>query len=202
MGVVKWKTKTNKLPNVLVTLEAINGTKVSVGAFNGENAWLAGIHENGCDIKAKKSKYLTVPVCSEAVGRKASSFPDLFVYTSKKGNKMLARNENGGLKFYYWLTPSVHIPERAFLRNGHDENVDRIIKQTERVLGQVIAGKMSLDKVYDTYGQQMATAIKKYMVDLKNPPNSPITIENKGSDNPLVGISGNLIESIDWKVEE
>ena len=80
--------------------------------------------------------------------------------SSKKGNKMLARNENGSLKFYYWLTPSVEIPERSFIRNGHDENAERVIKQTERALGQVIAGNMSVDDMLDLYGEQMATAIK------------------------------------------
>ncbi len=196
---VKWKTKTDKLPKVSKTMTTINGSQVKVGALKGEHAWLAGIHEYGATIKAKRAQYLTVPVCSEAVGRKASSFPNLFVYTSKKGNKMLARNENGSLKFYYWLTPSVEIPERSFLRNGHDENAKRVIEQTERALESVVAGKMSVDDMLDLYGQQMATAIKTYLRDLSTPPNSPITIENKGSSNPLIGATSGLVESITWK---
>lgn len=97
-------------------------------------------------------------------------------------------------------TKEIKIPERSFLRTGHDENVDRIIKQTERALGQVIAGEMSIDDLLDLYGQQMATAIKTYMRDLSSPPNHPHTIEQKGSSNPLVD-TGQLIESITWKKE-
>ena len=84
------------------------------------------------------------------------------------------------------------------MRTGHDENVDRIIKQTERALGQVVIGKMSIDDLLDLYGEQMATAIKTYMRDLKSPPNHPYTVEQKGSSNPLVD-TGQLIESIVWR---
>lgn len=97
-------------------------------------------------------------------------------------------------------TTEIVIPERSFLRTGHDENTDRIIQQTERALGQVVAGQMSIDDMLDLYGQQMATAIKTYIRDLSNPANHPYTIEQKGSSNPLVD-TGNMIESISWKVE-
>lgn len=197
---IKYKTKVNKLPEVAKTLETLSGKKVKVGVLSGDHAWLAGVHEFGADITATKAEYLTVPVHPDAVGRKARSFPDLFVYTSKKGNKMLARNENGELVFYYWLTKSVKIPERSFLRTGHDENAERIIKQTERALSQVIAGKMSIDEMLDLYGQQMATAIKTYARDLSYPPNSSITTGNKGSTSPLID-TGDMIEHITWEKE-
>lgn len=198
---VKWTTKTNKLPSLYNTVKAIGDRGVKVGALQGEHAWLAGVLEHGAHIKAGKVKYLTVPVCSEAAGKRAREIPDLFVYKSPKGNLMLARNEGGSLKFYYWLTPSINIPPRPFISAGHDENSARIIAQTERALGQVLAGKMSIDDMLDLYGQQMATAIKTYARDLRSPPNSPITIENKGSDNPLVGKTSALIEGITWKRE-
>ncbi len=95
-------------------------------------------------------------------------------------------------------TTVIKIPERSFLRTGHDENVDRIIKQTERAIGQVLAGKMSVDDMLDLYGEQMATAIKKYMRDLKSPANHSFTVDQKGSSNPLVD-TGQLIESITWR---
>lgn len=97
-------------------------------------------------------------------------------------------------------TTEIVIPERSFLRKGHDENVDRIIKQTERALGQVIVGDMSVDDMLDLYGEQMATAIKTYMRNLKTPPNHPFTTEQKGSSNPLID-TGDLLESITWKKE-
>ena len=46
---------------------------------------------NGGTIKAKSSKYLTIPIAPEAYDRKASRFPDLFVIKSKKGNLLLVK---------------------------------------------------------------------------------------------------------------
>ena len=97
-------------------------------------------------------------------------------------------------------TTVIKIPERSFLRSGHDDNFDRVLKQTERAIGQVVAGKMSEDDVLDLYGEQMATAIKTYMQRLKKPANHPYTVDQKGSSNPLVD-TGQLIESITWRKE-
>lgn len=198
---VKWKTTMNKLPELAKTMQSIGDKSVKVGALQGDHAWLANIMEYGADIKAKRAKYLTVPIHPDAVGKKARDIPDLFFFKAKSGEKFLAKGDGDDLEFYYWLTPSVKIPERSFLRAGHDKEAERVIEQTERALGQVIDGKMSIDDLYDLCGQQMATAIKDYMRDLQNPPNSPATILAKGSDNPLVGKTGQLIESITWKVE-
>lgn len=97
-------------------------------------------------------------------------------------------------------TTVIKIPERSFMRTGHDKNADRIISQTERAIVQVLTGKMSIDTVLDMCGQQFATAIKTYMRDLSSPANHPFTTERKGSSNPLVD-TGQLIESISWETE-
>lgn len=96
-------------------------------------------------------------------------------------------------------TTHIRIPERSFLRSGHDANIDRVMQQTNRAISQVLAGKMSVDDMLDLCGQQLATAIKTYARDLSNPANHPYTIEQKGSSNPLVGTTGQMIEGITWK---
>lgn len=96
-------------------------------------------------------------------------------------------------------TKVIKIPERAFLRNGHDENADRIITQTERMISMVVAGKKSVDDMLNECGRQFATAIKEYMGETKA--NHPFTIEQKGSSTPLTGATGALVNSIDWEVE-
>lgn len=164
---VKWTTKTNKLPNLYKTVKAIGDRGVKVGALQGDNAWLAGIHEYGCRITVT---------------------PKMRAFLHRQGLHLKDS------------TTEIVIPERSFLREGHDDNSARIITQTERALGQVLAGKMSIDDMLDLYGEQMATAIKTYMRDLKSPPNHPYTVEQKGSSNPLVD-TGGLIESITWKRE-
>lgn len=96
-------------------------------------------------------------------------------------------------------TTHIRIPERSFLRSGHDANIDRVMQQTNRAISQVLAGKMSVDDMLDLCGEQLATAIKTYMRDLDSPANHPYTVEQKGSSNPLIGTTGHLIESITWK---
>ena len=51
MGVkIKYSSKNDDFPSMIKRLEAIDGTGVEVGVLKGEHAWLAGIHEYGCDI--------------------------------------------------------------------------------------------------------------------------------------------------------
>ena len=164
---VKIKTEFDRLPEIQTNLKSMKEKKVKVGALKGENAWLAGIHEYGCNIRVT---------------------PKMRAFLHKQGLHLKDS------------TTVIKIPERSFLRTGHDKNADRILKQTERAISQVIAGKMSVDDMLDLYGQQLATAIKTYMRDLSTPPNHPYTVEQKGSSNPLID-TGDLLESITWEKE-
>lgn len=47
---VKMTTKKDGFPSMIKRLEVVNGTGVEVGVLKGKNAWLASIHEYGCDI--------------------------------------------------------------------------------------------------------------------------------------------------------
>ena len=94
-------------------------------------------------------------------------------------------------------TTIIKIPERSFLRSGHDKYIDKVLDITEKAIGQVISGKMTEQQFIDLVGEQMATHIKTYMRDLSSPANHPFTKEQKGSSNPLID-TGQLIESITW----
>lgn len=47
---VKWTTKDDSFPSMKKRVDAINGEGIEVGVLEGEHAWLASIHEYGCDI--------------------------------------------------------------------------------------------------------------------------------------------------------
>lgn len=47
---VKWKTVSNKIPEVDHRMTGLKGKNVQIGALNGSHAYLAGIHEYGCEI--------------------------------------------------------------------------------------------------------------------------------------------------------
>lgn len=97
-------------------------------------------------------------------------------------------------------TTEIHIPERSFLRAGHDQEAEAVLRKGSMAIGQVLGGYMSEEQLLDMIGQMLATKIKTYARDLSEPPNHPYTVEQKGSSNPLVD-TGGMIEGISWRVE-
>lgn len=199
---VKIKTVKNKIPEMVKALEAINGRKIEVGVFDGENAWLAGIHEYGCEIRPKNAKYLTVPVSPKAKGKKAGDFNDLYFIEDKDGDKFLARDKGKNeIEILFWLTDYVKIPERSFLRTGFDKNIDSVNKTVDKMMKSLLNGNLSEDEFCNIIGQTLSSKIKTYARDLSSPANARVTTEVKGSSNPLVD-TGQMIRSITWRVED
>lgn len=199
MGVkVSYDTKKDGFPDMIKRLEAVNGSAVEVGVLKGEHKWLAGIHEYGANIKPGRAQYLTVPLTPEAAERKAGSYSNTFVYTSKKGNKFIARKSGDELELLYWLTKEVNIPPRPFLKPGYDKNRDAIMKKATKLLADVAAGKTTERGLCQAVGMELRDRIKDYATELHKPPNSSITTGNKGTDNPLVK-TGDMIGGITWR---
>ena len=162
---VKITTVKNFFPQTEKSLKALNGKKVQVGVFGGEQAWLAGIHEYGVNIKV-----------------------------TDKMRKFLNAN---GLHLKK-STTVIHIPERSFLRSGYDESIDEVIKEAERLLS---LQNIDSYKILDNIGRRLAEAIKDYAVELSEPPKHPFTLEMEGNkSNPLVN-TGEMINSISYRVE-
>lgn len=198
---VKLIHKKDFLSQMQVTIHKLQGKKVNIGVF-GEQAWLAGIHEYGCEITPKNTKYLTVPCHPKAKGKRASDFPDLFFMESKKGTKFLARPKGkNSIEIMFVLMTSVKIPERAFLRTGHDNSIDDILKKSEQIVNECLDGKISEKLLLKYIGLQMASAIKDSARDLQNPVNHWTTQTTKGSSNLLID-TGDMIGAITYKVDE
>lgn len=89
---------------------------------------LIHVHQDGMTIKAKKGKYLTIPLTEEAeMAGGASNFPnDLFFFRSKRGNLLAAEKKKKPLRIHYLLKESVVIPARVMVGIG-----DRMIKKIE-----------------------------------------------------------------------
>lgn len=200
---VKHTTKKNLIPHMVVKAQTLGGKKVEVGVFDGDHAWLAGIHEYGCTITPKNGKYLTVPLTKEAAGNKAKNFMGCFVYTSKNGNKFIARDRGGKLELLFWLTDHVVIPERSFLRSGFDACHEEVIGNFEKALGNYLVSGQDVETILKTCGKQLASQIKKYARDLKEPPKQKITIASYGGvkKNPLIQ-TGEMINSITYRIED
>lgn len=100
------------------------------------------------------------------------------------------------------------IPERPFIRGSiaqHHGEYERIRKQ---LLADIIAGKKTVAQAVAILGIKAQADMQKFIVDLKEPPNSPETQARKAEkakkkhveaiDNPLID-SGIMRKSINWE---
>lgn len=197
----KWTTKKDMLPDMIEKLKGLNGKSVEIGVFDGEHAWLASIHEYGCTIKPKNSQFLTVPINPKAKGKSAKDFPNAFVLESKSGELFIAVEKGKDqLELLFWLTRSVKIPERSFIRSGHDNCADEVLTQAGRAISKLLDGSLSEKEFFDLIGRNMSTKIKKFARSLSSPGNSSATTAVKKSSNPLVD-TGSMINSITWRLK-
>lgn len=201
---IQYSTQKNLLPQMVQQAEKLNHKSVEVGVLDGDHAWLAGIHEYGCNITAKSGGYLTIPCNPQAASASARSFPDLFVLTLEDGSKWLVKEQGKDrLKFMYQLVKSVTIPERSFLRAGFDACHEKVVGQIEKALGQYLINGAQIDTILKQCGMELASQIKKYARDLRSPPKARITVSSYGGgkDNPLLK-TGEMIQSITYRIEE
>jgi len=89
------------------------------------------IHEHGGTIKAKKAKYLTIPLRDNktpaGVARyRATEIPGLFVRRNKHGNLLLSALDGNELKDYFLLKRQVKIPPRKWFSKAATGSVLRL----------------------------------------------------------------------------
>lgn len=96
-------------------------------------------------------------------------------------------------------TEKITIPERSFMRAGFDKRKNKIQKQAEKLVIDVLMMKTPAKPAMESLGQIIVTQLQDYMTALSSPPNHPATVQNKGSSNPLIN-SGELRGSITYKI--
>lgn len=91
------------------------------------------------------------------------------------------------------------IPERSFMRSTLVERRKDIIALQKKLLAKVVGGKMEQDQALGLIGEFVADAVQQKITAIQTPPNTPATIEKKGSSNPLID-HRQLLNSITHKV--
>lgn len=99
-------------------------------------------------------------------------------------------------------TDEIHIPERSFMRSTFDEEEQDWTRFVERRLEKVIKGNLRARELLNQVGAQMASDVQQKLIDLDDPQNSNMTVQRKGSSNPLIDSGGNggLLSKITWKL--
>lgn len=157
-------------------LDKLNHWEVAVGFFGENDAKLLTIvraNEYGITIKPKPGNkfggYLMVPY----------------------------KDENGKQRFY--KLKEVVIPPRPFIKNAWDANTGKYKQMVFDGLKDICNGDTTAIKFLNKLGVTCVKDIQEEAVKLKNPPNAPLTIENKNSSNPLVD-TGEMIRKVTYKI--
>lgn len=87
------------------------------------------------------------------------------------------------------------IPPRPWLVPGVESGTQDIVD----TIAHGIENDTPVGQIMEQVGAFAAGAVQQYMTDLKDPPNSPYTIGQKGSSNPLID-TGALRASVTYKV--
>lgn len=191
----------NNVPKLMKNLKKLKGSTISVGVPDGHMADIAAVHEFGATITAK-GKYLAIPLQKQYKGRSPREFSDLFFVPSQNGDggTLCKEKGKGQVEACYWLTKSVKIPERSFIRGTADAKQKDFYKLAERYLDDFLQSNSNPEAMLDALGRQYRGYMQKYIRDLSSPPNSALTKTVKGSSNPLID-TGALVNSIEWEVK-
>lgn len=92
-----------------------------------------------------------------------------------------------------------HVPERSFLRSTFDEQLPALKIIRNRVIENVVLGKMSPATGLGLIGAHLAGKVQEKISSGVPPENAPSTIRAKGSSRTLVD-TGQLRQSITYEV--
>ena len=92
-----------------------------------------------------------------------------------------------------------NIPERSWMRSWFDTNLRSIKAMIIRVTNKIKERKITAERALNILGAWAVGELKKSIIQLRTPPNAPVTIARKGSSNPLID-TGQMLNTIRYKV--
>ena len=90
------------------------------------------------------------------------------------------------------------IPSRPFTRQWFDGNLAKTKNKSRKILENILDGNITVKEGLEELGFYGATGIKQSIVQLKKPPNAPMTIRKKGFDDPLIE-TGQMRDTVNHK---
>ena len=102
----------------------------------------------------------------------------------------------GGASGGGWGGP---VPERPFMRNAVKNNTGAYQSAMRTSAVKILRGETSMTTVLRKLGIKAQGDIQAEITSLSSPPNSPTTVERKGSSNPLID-TGEMRSSVTYKV--
>ncbi|TPR19988.1 hypothetical protein DY138_00700 [Apilactobacillus timberlakei] len=165
----------DNIPKSIKEFNKLNHMQLNVGILNSETQFLqmiAIVNNDGTVIHAKNYKYLRIPV----------------------------RQSDGKIGFVQ--KESVRIPARRYLEktivDGESAWQDFILNQVFEITE---GHDVTADSIMNSLGKKVVARMQNIMKSWSKPGNAPITIANKGKDDPLID-TGKLMESIKYEIKE
>lgn len=198
-----------ELKRIRKEMDILSSLMVKVGIQGDEDSEIlsiAGVHEYGATIHAKRAKNLTIPLRKEAEDRSPRSIPGLFFIelddlvfgvVAKKNRKDLTKKDN--LMFYYLLLPSVTIPERSFIRASYDHKKEELVKLCGECTDKIIFESWTAEQSLDNLGNKAVGLTKEFFSEIKPDKSTKSLAYQQGKTEPLI-VSGRLRNSITHKV--
>ena len=93
------------------------------------------------------------------------------------------------------------VPARPFLIPTINENFKKYTKIAKSPLRKYIVQEESLERILSFIGAAARNDVVRKINTLSEPPNAPLTIALKGSDNPLID-TGHMRSSVTWEIED
>jgi len=198
-----------RIKQELQTLERLRIRVGIQGDADSDILMIAGVHEYGATIRAKKAKNLTIPIEKEAQGKSPRDFPGLFFIEAEsgyvfgcvlKGGRKNKDNMNN-LKFLFLLLPSVTIPERSFIRASYDTGRASLQEIIEKAISCIYKEGWTARQAADNIGMQALQMTQEYFNTKLQPPKSSLT-QKLSTQYQTLYDSGRLYHSITYVVEE
>ena len=98
-----------------------------------------------------------------------------------------------------WNNFGLGVPRRDFMTPATQKWETYCEETVESLKEDIIAGNINIDDVLGILGQKGADLISDEIIALREPPNSPATIERKKSSNPLVD-SGDMSKAPTYEI--
>lgn len=98
-------------------------------------------------------------------------------------------------------TEDGRIPARSFLRSTFDEMRGELVKLGGELIEMVLDGKLVVRAALGILGLKLADGVKAKITTNIPPPDSPATVEHKGSDKTLID-TGRMRQAVTWVVDE
>lgn len=95
------------------------------------------------------------------------------------------------------------IPERPFMTSAMRDNREKYRRQMRAAAERIVTSEdpdAQMRQELERLGFAAVNDIKREIVSLSSPPNSPLTVALKGSSNPLID-SGELHNAVTWEIE-